>query len=233
MHNLHASNFQKSTLTGKADIENSPPAPHKPHLSFDPALPDVAAAVRHTQKYSHSSLVNQAMVELEDAVLPGWKEGLQGNFHDRNVKMKNEHSNLSSLLWEFLLDDEDVTTSKLNGDTETYSCVSREENTSRTGNGNCFSKTDFIHEGSYVTNFSNDSQECQMNGHNKVRMSDSIGVSGRFLPKRQSMQAMTLDGSLDEEAYRRINKINRRESWRCAEQRHMLDNVSAAGGAGP
>lgn len=167
---------------------------------------------------------------MEGAVQPGWEERLQRHSHDRNVKQKSECTDLSALLRELLLDDEDVIFSTSNTDNQPSSCALQEESTLRTGTRNRFSTTNSnIHQHSNVSSFSSNSRERRIKRHSRGNASDRIGVHSIFLSQRQSLQAMTLDGALDEETFKQINKINRRESWKRAEQRHMLDSENALG----
>ncbi|XP_063860728.1 AT-rich interactive domain-containing protein 1A-like [Scylla paramamosain] len=195
----------------------SPSTSNRLSLSSDPAPPDAAAAVRHTQEYSPSPPVAQARLEMEVPVLPGWKEQLQEHSQDGNVK-KNEPTDVSGLLRELLVHDEDVTASQ---GAEAFPWVSQEENTSSTHSGNSSSAT-----GSSAANFSDDNQDYRRKRRGRMRLS-GFGLESNVLSQRHSMHATAHYGSLDEETFRRINKINRRESWKCAQQRHIQNNNKA------
>ncbi|XP_045133894.1 uncharacterized protein LOC123517649 isoform X2 [Portunus trituberculatus] len=180
-------------------------------LSSDPAPPDAAAAVRRTQEYSPSPPAAQARLEMEVPVLPGLEEQVQ---HE-NVK-KKEPSDVSGLLRELLLHDENVPAASQ--DAEALPWVSHERITSSTHAGNSFPET-----GPDTANSSDDNKDYRRKRRNRVRLS-GFGLDANVLSQRDSMQDTAQYGCLDEEAFRRINKINRRESWKCARQRHLLNN---------
>lgn len=198
--------------------EYSPPQAFQARLclSSDIVPPGAAAAVGRTHEYSPSPPVPHSSLELEVPVLPDWDEQLQEQSQNGNVK-KNEPSDVSGLLRELLLHDEDVTASE---DAEAFPWALHEENTSSTHVENSFLTT-----GSDVANFSDDNQDYRRKRRNRLRLS-GFGLETNALSQRHSTQSTAQYGSLDEEAFRRINRINRRESWKCAQQRHMLNNVS-------